>query len=65
MIGQMLEIPFGSFDGTSAVKLSQEAQNGDKMQIVRPETCECQKISVPLRAKMVKRIVYAIRIAKY
>ena len=61
----MLEIPFGSFEGSSAVKLSQEAQNSDKMQIVYPETCECQKNSVPLRSQMVKQIVYAIRIAKY
>lgn len=51
MIGQMLEIPFGSLEGSSAVKLSQEAQNGDKMQIVRPESCVCQKISVPLRSQ--------------
>ncbi len=46
----MLEIPFGSFEGTSAVKLSQEAQNCDKMQIVRPETCVCENFSVPLRS---------------
>ena len=51
MIGQALEIPFGSLEGSSAVKLSQEAQNSDKMQIVRLETCECQKISVILQAK--------------
>lgn len=49
MAGQMLEIPLGSFEGTSAVKLSQEAQNCDKMQIVRPETCVCEKKVVPLR----------------
>ena len=52
MIGQMLEIPFGSLEGSSAVKLSQEAQNGDKMQIVRPETCECGKKSVTLQPKL-------------
>ena len=50
----MLEIPFGSFEGSSAVKLSQEAQNSDKMQIVCPESCVCQKILVILRAKMNK-----------
>ena len=51
MAGQMLEIPFGEFEGTSAVKLSQEAQNCDKMQILRPETCVCEKFSVPLRSQ--------------
>ena len=65
MIGKSLEIPFGEFEGTGAVKLSQEAQNCDKMQIVRPETCVCEKFSVPLRSQMVKQIVYAIRIARY
>ena len=47
----MLEIPFGSLEGSSAVKLSQEAQNSDKMQIVRPESCVCEKKVVPLRSQ--------------
>ncbi len=49
MIGKSLEIPFGEFEGTSAVKLSQEAQNCDKMQILRPETCVCEKKVVTLQ----------------
>lgn len=52
----MLEIPFGSLEGSSVVKLSQEAQNSDKMQIVRPETCECQKISVPLQSRKLLQV---------
>lgn len=55
MIGKSLEIPFGEFEGTSAVKLSQEAQNCDKMQIIRPETCVCEKKVVPLRSQSAAR----------
>ena len=54
MIGKSLEIPFGEFEGTSAVKLSQEAQNCDKMQIIRPETCVCEKNSVSLQSNFKK-----------
>lgn len=55
MIGQLLELPFGEFEGTSAVKRLPEAQNADKMQILTPESCECEKFSVPLRSQSTAR----------
>ena len=51
MIGQLLEIPFGDYEGTGAVKRHTHVQNCDKMKIVIPESCECQKFSVPLRSQ--------------
>lgn len=51
MIGKSLEIPFGEFEGTGALRVPFEAQNCEKMQIVRPKTCVCEKFSVPLRSQ--------------
>lgn len=56
MISQMLEIPFGEFEGTGALRAPFEAQNCEKMQIVHPKTCVCEKFSVPLRSQSAARL---------